>query len=254
LDFTLAFDTILIFIFILVPGIAFRRFYFQGEFTKQYNSKTLPHSILASIIPGMAIQLITLLFYSTYSNLSNFILGLSIAVFRLISGDINTVLFDTEFLLSLIIYLSMMFVVALGVAQICWKFVRLTKTDRRSKIFRFRNHWNYYLKGEIDGFKEYKDLLGEKKVVGVFADVLVRIENEAPRLYTGKLSQYNINTAHELKYLYLTSSSIWKKYPPMIRKQQVSIPGDIMVISASDIININIRYVKRDKIGVICSV
>lgn len=135
-----------------------------------------------------------------------------------------------------------MFAISVLFAELCWKFVRLTRADRRSNILRFRNHWNYYLKGEIDGFEEYKKLTDGKSIFRVFADVLVRIENEEPRLYKGRVTQYNINNAHELKYLYLTKSRIYKKNKKGVRKAK-KIPGHIMILSAADIININLSYV-----------
>ena len=55
----LTFGFIALFISIIIPGILFRRYYYYGEFSKQFHTKDpVLHSIFLSIIPGVCVQII----------------------------------------------------------------------------------------------------------------------------------------------------------------------------------------------------
>jgi len=237
---SIALDTLIIFLFIIVPGIVFRRFYFQGEFTKQFNSKTISHSLIASILPGLFIQYLTLNIYSKqWSNID----GNSIKIFY---GEIsNNILpeniFDLDILWKVIGYIVLMLIISLTLATLSLGLVRALRVDRWLTVLRFKNHWNYYFNGEIKGFKSYKGVI-RGSILEVRSDILVRIENEEPRLYSGVLRDYTINDNHELEYVYLTKTSIYKKESGPNRSIKM-IPGDIFIVSAKDIININIHYI-----------
>lgn len=124
--------------------------------------------------------------------------------------------------------------------------VRVLRVDRWFTVLRFRNHWNYYFNGEIKGFRPYKGLL-KGKVLEVRADILVRIENEEPRLYSGVIKSYTINNNHELEYVYLTKASIYKKNNATGNKRELKqIPGDVFIVNAEDIINLNLHYITTD--------
>lgn len=239
---SIALDTIIIFLFILVPGIVFRRFYFQGEFTKQFNSKTIGHSIIASVLPGLFIQYLTLNIYTKqWSDID----GETIKTFygEISKNILPANIFDLEILWKAIVYIILMLLVSWALAILSWGFVRILRMDRWLSILRFRNHWNYYFNGEIKGFKSYKGVI-QGTILEVRSDILVRIENEEPRLYSGILRDYTINDKHELEYVYLTKTSIYKRDTSQNQKRSVKmIPGDVFIVSAKDIININIHYI-----------
>ena len=66
MNFTFGF--IVFFVSIIIPGILFRRFYFYGEFSKQFNTKDpVLHSIYFSIIPGIILQIFGIIIYSFYT-------------------------------------------------------------------------------------------------------------------------------------------------------------------------------------------
>jgi hypothetical protein len=57
-------DFLLLIILVVIPGLLFKRFYFQGEFSKQFSTKdSVYKSVFYSIIPGVLIQLIGYLIY-----------------------------------------------------------------------------------------------------------------------------------------------------------------------------------------------
>ncbi len=243
---SIALDTLILFLFIIVPGIVFRRFYFQGEFTKQFNSKTLAHAIMASILPGLFIQYLTANIYQYYWEKID---GGSITeVYNQFAQNLLPLtLFDLDILWEVLVYISLMLLISFVLAEICWGTVRVLRIDRWFTVLRFRNHWNYYFNGEIKGFRAYKGLLNGK-LLEVRADILVRIENEEPRLYSGVVKSYTINNNHELEYVYMTKTSIFKKNSLTNKRELKQIPGDIFIINAEDIINLNLNYVTTDYI------
>lgn len=243
---SIALDTLILFLFIIVPGIVFRRFYFQGEFTKQFNSKTLAHAIMASILPGIFIQYLTANIYQHYWEQID---GGSITEFynQLAKNVLPKTLFDLDTLWEVLVYISLMLLISFVLAEICWGVVRVLRIDRWFTVLRFRNHWNYYFNGEIKGFRAYKGLL-KGRLLEVRADILVRIENEEPRLYSGVVKSYTINNNHELEYVYMTKASIFKKNNSTNQRELKQIPGDIFILNAQDIINLNLNYITTDNI------
>src|SRR5690606_33307543 len=149
---SIALDTLILFLFIIVPGIVFRRFYFQGEFTKQFNSKTLAHAIIASILPGLFIQYLTANIYQFYWSKID---GKSIKDFydQLANNVLPETLFDLEILWEVLVYIGLMLLISFLLAEISWGVIRVLKVDRWFTVLRFRNHWNYYFNGEIKGFR-----------------------------------------------------------------------------------------------------
>jgi len=249
LDLTI--NSLIIFLFIIFPGIVFRRFYFQGEFTKQFNSKTWGQSLLMSFIPGLLIQILT--FYiiknlpsGTKFNFETFNISELTSLYRdLISFSFSKLETYYDILIYTFLYLILVISLSALIAQLLWLIVRGFKLDRRSKLLRFDNHWNYYFKGEIKDFKEFKNLnIGT--VLLVKADILIGNESGYPILYSGILSQYTIkNKSNELENIYLTSASVWKEKKQTFIKKDIK--SDCMIIPNKNILNINLNYVWKKK-------
>lgn len=248
----IALDSLVLFVAIIVPGITFRRFYFQGEFTKQFNSRSLTHGIIASILPGIVIQLSTLLIYDSLDVLKGE--GLLNLYNSFNANSLPDTIFDYEVLIQLVVYLSILLGLATVSANFSYRLVRSLHLDKKTTLMRFNNHWSYYFKGEIKYWSEYRDII-KGQILAVKCDVLIRIENEEPRLYSGILKQHTIDKlTNELKNVYLTKVSLYKKQNVSVensnlysRKKPVPIPGDIMIFNANDIININLRFVTTPK-------
>jgi len=236
---SLALDTLVLFLFIIIPGIAFRKFYFQGAFSTQYNSKSLANSFASSILPGLFIQFLTLILYQTVYDIDS---STIVEFYNEISNNtLPANLFDKDILLSLSFYILLMLVISWALAQLAWHIIRGFNLDRYYNIFRFQNHWHYYFTGEVRNFKQFVGLI-DGEIIEVRADVLVRMDDGDPRLYTGVLNQHTINSSNrELECVYLTDVSIYRKDSKGKRSKK-SIPGDIMILNANEIININLNY------------
>lgn len=251
LDITI--NSLIIFLFIIFPGIVFRRFYFQGEFTKQFNSKTWAQSLLMSLIPGLFIQLLTLYIFKNLPN--NTKIDFDVISINKLSEFYKNIIVNFKFtelslyynlFISIITYLALVIILSAIIAQISWYIVRGLRLDCRFKILRFDNFWNYYFKGEIKDFKEFKGL-NKGKVILVKADVLLKNESAEPILYSGILSQYTIkNKSNELENIYLTETKVWKKNQDN-KHIKKNIAGDCMIIPNKNILNINLNYVWEKK-------
>ena len=62
----LAINSILVFLLLILPGLIFRRFYYVGEFSKQFNSAAWLNSFYVSILPGIVIQILTIYVFLNY--------------------------------------------------------------------------------------------------------------------------------------------------------------------------------------------
>jgi hypothetical protein len=205
-----------------------------------------------SFIPGLFIQLLTFYIFKNLPNGTK--TGFETINFNTLSEFYNNVInfkftelnLYYDLFISIIVYLALVIILSAITAQIFWYIVRGLKLDRKYKILRFDNFWNYYFKGEIKDFKEFNGL-NKGKVILVKADILLNNESTDPILYSGILSQYTIkNKSNELENIYLTETQVWKKNKKN-KHIKKDIPGDCMIIPNKNILNINLNYVWEKK-------
>lgn len=228
--------TLLIILFVLVPGFIFRRVYFQGGFSKQFDSKSWSHSLFYSVLFGILIELITLILYTNlYEEINSEAL---IEFYKCISENIiPNWLFEDKTLISLLVYFVILICCSFGLGYLAYGTVRIFKLDRKFKSLRFNNQWHYYFTGEIKDFTEFKHINGD--FMSTHIDALVNTENGKNILYSGFLSEHSIcsNTGN-LEALYLTfprrydqDKKVWKE-----------IDSDVLILPYSKVINLNLRY------------
>ena len=247
----LALNSIIIFLLFIFPGIVFRRFYYVGEFSKQFNSTNWVNTFYISLIPGLIIQIISyfafinLIYRKQISDNYDFINAVYI---KLCTNKLPKELFNFELICWILGYMSVVIIISFIVAQFCWIIVRSWDWDKKFSPLRFNNYWHYYLSGESLKFKEFRGILPHQKVLLTEADVLVDLGNEGTKLYKGFLRQHTIckNTG-DLKAIYLTDVRRYKRdLPPNNIKE---VPGHIMIIRAEKILNINLTFItKREKV------
>lgn len=247
----IALNSFIVFLLFIFPGIVFRRFYYVGEFSKQFSSSNWINTFYISLVPGLVIQIIS---YFTFLNLiyrkpikSNFTFINSIYN-KLKNNILPEELFDLELLSWVFAYLLVTVLISFIIAQLCWILVRSLDWDKKFSPLRFNNYWHYYLSGESLKFKDFQGVLPNQKVLLTEADVLIDTGNEGTKLYKGFLRQHTIcKSTGELKAIYLTDVRRYRRdLPPNNIKE---VPGHIMIIPAEKILNINLTYItKQDKI------
>lgn len=245
----IAINSLLIFLLLVFPGIIFRRFYYVGEFSKQFNSANWLNSFYISIVPGIIIQVLTLLFFlsfvfkTTYEN--PVVCFVNVFYLSLQNNNIPDFLFSLTFLKYLGIYFLLMILFSAILAQICWIIVRKFNLDIKFKPLRFSNYWHYYFSGEIiqtKSFKSIRDMNSGGKVILSEADVLIDLGNGENKLYKGIVAQYTIcKNSGDLKNIYLTQARRFKRTPNGVNL--IEIPGDILILPYEKILNINLKYV-----------
>ena len=239
----IALNSFIVFLLLIFPGIVFRRFYYVGEFSKQFNSNNWINTFYISLIPGLIIQCLSyfaftnLIYKKTITDKYVFINSIFTA---LKYNNLPKELFNFELLKWIFAYSALTIFISFILAQLCWIVVRNLDWDKKFSPLRFNNYWHYYLSGESLKFKDFEGLLENQKVLSTEADVLLDIGNEGTKLYKGFLRQHTIckNTG-DLKAIYLTDVRRFRKEEPHIK----DVPGHIMIIPAEKIININLTYI-----------
>lgn len=234
----------LVLLILLIPGFLFRRFYFSGEFSREYFKQNfsdliLPSLIISGIINTFCYSIIYVLGYRSDA---------VPAISTLLSGTTDSPriskAIDTLFLnfypgLSYFLFTGLTGTFA-GFFAKYW--VRTYKLDRKYKLFRFQNEWHYLFSGEI---LDFPDIQGSARIAELtFIDALVST-SEGSVIYSGILSSYVLSSSTGIDRLYLSDTR--RRYLKNDNKQEIDeryyeLPGDFFVIFASEIINLHISY------------
>ena len=240
-----------------VPGFVFRRFYYVGEFHRQYNPRKLIFAWFWSTIIGIPLLACTVL---AYNNLGDSIINaISINESRVyylleiifnnsgkksdeIGGIINNVvnkLYSPTFLKSFIIFLLILLVQSAIVGRIISYLIIYLQLDARIPFLRFENYWFYYLRGHFLKFPQFPGKHYKRK--GVNLDILVRLNESTTRLYMGMLAKYELKRgSNTLDLLVLTDVARYSE-----GRELKAVPTDAFIIPYDRVININIRLLER---------
>lgn len=274
MNLTLGF--IALFISIIIPGILFRRFFFYGEFSKQFNTKDpVLHSIFFSVIPGIVIQIFAFIIYSLSLGFNSSFLDV-FTIFRDITSDGSnetqeaTKIFINYHIITFFIYSIGVFVFASLVGWLCSRIIRVLNWDKKYKLFRYNNQWYYIFSGEVLNMKKFEDAHNvsfrdnkghEQDTLMTYADILVSVseQNDRKELYTGYVVDYDLKSddISQLDKIYLIDTHRYKKKDkvndengaeikdenPTQSRNRLKVPGDIFVLNAKNIVNLNLTYV-----------
>lgn len=242
---------LLIFLNVFLPGLIFLRFYYTGEFSKQFSTK-IPVIRLAfyALIPGLIFLLFGVFIYNLCDE--NFTLFNAISIFSELLGSPKEYSCQTECFLKNQIDIYSWFTLVLNAfafisAIFLHWLVRRMEWHIDYKLLRFKNQWYYVFNGDILKYKKYRALNvinpNESKngdVMMAYADILVS-EAGATQLYSGIVVDYDLdlNDNGSLDKIYLMDAHRHKRNP----HEKKAIPGQIFVILNSNILNINLTFV-----------
>ncbi|QEK50676.1 hypothetical protein FYC62_02605 [Pedobacter aquae] len=249
----IALNTVIAVMMAIFPGFIFRKCYYTGEFTKQFNQSTefdklLWNVFFSSISIGLTFLLIYLfrgitglkvldsLSYETIHQLSGPIANNQIPKKDIISKTYK----DLLVIVGLIYFFSCFFGLTLH-----W-LVKTLRLDIWSPLFRFKNYWYYY----IHGGKILYNNPENKKLAFTKADVLCEIGGET-KLYSGILSQYTVNKEdNNLENIFLTNAQALKQIKDADGNTTAvkarNIPGAVFCIPYHTVLNMNLVYVYRN--------
>lgn len=247
-----ALNTVIAVMTAIFPGFIFRKCYYSGEFTKQFNQsnefdKLLWNVFFSGISVGFTFSLIYLfrnltglevlesLSYETINQLSEPIANNKIPQKDLIYKTYK----DLLYIIGLIYFFSCFFGLMLH-----W-LVRTLRLDVRFPLFRFKNYWYYY----IHGGKILYNNPENKKLAFTKADVLCEIGGET-KMYSGILSQYTVSKEdNNLEHIFLTNAQSLKQIKDAngnttdVKRRDIA--GAVFCIPYSTVLNMNLVYVYR---------
>lgn len=246
MDSEVTITSIIFIVLLIVPGVFFKRFYFQGPFSKQFASGLFADRLITSIFWGILIQILSFWIFSKSFNLTfdNVKKPISEVYFKLSKNTIPD--FSTQNLKLTLIYLLLSIIFSCVLGGLFNVIIRKLKIDIKFPTFRFANHWHYYFKGEILTFSDFKAINKKGKVLSTIVDVVIDVdEGDKKKMLSGFLTQYIISQkTGELETLYLTNPSRFSNS----QNKFVEIPGDCLIIPYHRVIDMNLRYViKEDK-------
>lgn len=236
----IALKTLILIIFILIPGFLFRRTYYQGGFSKQFDSKSWSHSIFYSVLFGLLLNVLTVFIFHNYFTHISYD-GCKVFYDEITDDKIPLIKYDN--FIKVLKYLITLYGASFFVAYALFEIVRKFRLDRFFEALRFTNHWHYYFNGEIKDFKEFSLSKGKCNCVNV--DILVKRDKDSDdNLYTGLLSSYSIcNSTGILEAVYLTETKVLERSTGTYK----DINSTVFIIPNANILSINLNYTFSDE-------
>lgn len=251
-----------VFLNVFLPGLIFLRFYFIGEFSKQFNTR-IPIIRLAfySLIPGVLFFLLSIYIYGIFD--SKFSVSSALKIYLNLSSSNNGFSTDTTNFLDKGLGVYILFTTCTVIISGLFGFlihyvIRKFNFDKKYKVFRFKNYWYYIFSGEIVKFPKFDRAIADIQIEGVdkdsdvimaYADILVN-ECGKSRMYTGyvldyELEQDNINSLDKIYLLDAHKFDYSQNQRLRFQSNHVkkSIPGQLFVIDYKTVLNINLTYI-----------
>lgn len=245
MDSSLTIVTIVYIIMLVIPGVFFKRFYFQGPFANQFQTGQFADRFLTSLFWGIIVQTVTfLMFIKSFDVEYKSVFDLLKTTHgKLILNEVPEL--EESNITYIFLYLLASVAVAIFLGFFLFQLVRLFKLDQRFNVLQFSNKWHYYFSGEILNTREFKQNISKKgKVSATLVDILVKYGENDNRLFSGNLMHYNLTSNGDLETLYLGAARRHKNSNgDSIPAKEI--PGDCFIIPYQNVLDINVQYVLR---------
>jgi hypothetical protein len=185
-------SSVVFIVLLIVPGVFFKRFYFQGHFAKQFGAGLFADRLITSIFWGLLIQIIT---FVIFSNTFNFTFNTIRQPLSQAYGDLSKHSipdFSTNNLGYALAYMFASIFVAALLGTVLHRIVRFFKIDVKFQVFRFANQWHYYFKGDILSSNDFRNSRSGT-VLSTSADVILDNGDGSSKMISGFLTQYTIS-------------------------------------------------------------
>lgn len=242
---------LIVLILILLPGHIFRRLYYYGEFSKQFNAGQSVVNILAlSLVPGILNLLLVSFFYDwiftdiNIASIIDILKDVNASKFRFYNSE------NTKYLIKateVVPFVGSLYSSALIFGLVLGRFIRFLRLDTIFKVFRYKNYWFYIFSAECTRIKKFKNIqVKNKKLLFTKADILVDTES-GPSLFSGMVVDYELkeNDGRTLSKVMLENAERYKTNAAG-KKEPLEIPGTVFVVNCSTMININLTYVYKE--------
>lgn len=243
--------------FLIIPGFLARRFYYNGEFSKQINlNNSSSINLVYSLFVGIILSLCFVVIFNSISDIGiniDSVLNSFDANFVSQQENYNTLgKFDglSENIYKIYLpFIGGMYFFSAMIGFFFSKFVLFFGWDTRWKFFRYSNNWHYLFSGKILKFKKYtsSNIDHNLKVKYTYLDILVSEKGEETTLYSGLFADYDINPQDisKLEKVHLLKATRYKKDGNVTLIK--NIPGNLFTIMGDRILNINCTYICFDE-------
>jgi hypothetical protein len=239
--------SIVLLVVLFIPGFFFKRFYFQGNFARQFGSGIFAERFITSVFWGIVIQLLTLsLFISIYKVNSDSIFVFVGKIYEDLSKD-KLPQFDNETFTvkNCLVYLAASILLSVSLGTVLHKLVCLLGIDKRVRVFRFQNDWNYFFKGQ--GIDVRSSQGKNLKWVSTEVDIIVRDGSDSNLWYSGLLNDYTISDkTGELDLITIVNARRFSKSSNGFKE----IPGHCMIIPYKNVVNLNLRLIHAKRTSI----
>ncbi len=249
MEFNIALHTIFYVSVFIVPGFLLRRFYFSGEFNKEFSQGNLMERFIWTIFGSIMVLLASSFFFILLRVFSNKKLLSAISydtvkeIFDLLSD--NKMPETNQFFLIYQDFLILIFGIYFAAILLGVLFRKLALNQRVCSMFpvlKYKNYWYYFLRGRV------KSAPKEAGMVYWYteADILVEHEGKA-KMYSGKISDYFISPeSNQLESIFLEDTNRYK-FDDHGDYELMSIPGHTFCVPFNRMLNMNLTYVNRKK-------
>jgi hypothetical protein len=260
---------LILFFTIVIPGFLFLRFYYFGEFSKQFNPKeNITKQLLFGLIPGSIIQLSCYLIAKKMGWINMTVVKLLTSFESINNQNVSADKVTQHALSNTTIFIAFtlcVYVVSVVLGISTSRIIRYFKWDKYYKILRFKNQWYYVFSGEIFEFRKFKAVANKLQKIDTSknnveltrADVLINNGGKS-ELYSGYVVDYDLNPLDNsrLDNLYLLDAYRYKiseiknegsnlAHPTVVEKKHI--PGEVFILNMANMININVLYLLSPK-------
>lgn len=243
-----SFVYILIFIF---PGVLFRKFYYIGPFTKQFNTGNLFErfiitmflSVISVTLSGLLIILLRDIFEIPFLSSISYT-----TVFNVLNSLKDNKLPEPktfkETYKDFLILLLLLFSLSSILGSFCYMIVTSLKLDRITNVFKFNDKWHYHVKGKNN------TRIKTEKYLYTEVNVLVQDGNSDKTMYSGYLNDYTIDENNSIKSVLLedTKRYSYNKLRNINGNRERAIRGTLMYIACESVMNINFTHIFEPRI------
>ena|SRR5690606_7029053 len=237
-------------IFIIVPGLIFKRFFYQNNPQKSSGVGNFADRIISSIFFGVLVQIVTVLIFTTglnklygydYLDYNRRLLNIHS---ELVTNSLPIISFKQLKFLFLELISSLMVGAVSGL--VCFNFIRKFNLDVMFPVLRFDSDWKYIFRDEKRLFDH--DTADKYRVFdSAQIDVLVKESSGDSFLYCGILNDYKVNKDGTLENISLLDTKRYTKKKDTSGVNIKQIPGHLVVIPYCNVLNMNITYFYRSK-------
>ena len=186
-------ESILFVLFIIVPAVVFRRFYFSQSFSKQYSTTSLFQLIVVSVPIGLAMNFLAAWIGNVFRSDSQIEF---VDIVQCLTQEFDTVKYLGVTTDQIFYFWVLVCLYSATVGLVALKTVRFFRLDRRLKALRFGNYWHYFFMGEISHFSEVSgaQYSSNGTVSNQFRKLSMIVEvGETPFLFKGILVDYQLD-------------------------------------------------------------